>query len=67
MNTGSAQFATLALVASNYVLKAASHEGRLDSRDKPDHDGNVVFMGSGLIAAQCPGMTARFRFSHSFP
>jgi hypothetical protein len=37
-------------------------EGRVqdvDARHKGEHDdwNSVVFMGSGLIAAQCPGMT----------
>jgi len=29
----------------------------VDGRDKPYHDGNAVFMGSGLRPLACPGMT----------
>jgi hypothetical protein len=30
----------------------------VDGRDKPGHDGEAVFMGSGLRPSACPGMTA---------
>ncbi len=29
----------------------------MDGRDKPDHDGSAVFMGSGLFATRSPGKT----------
>ena len=54
----------LALGASIHVLNTTSGSPGedVDGRDKPDHDGRAVFMGSGLSAPRCPGMTVRHEF-----
>jgi len=44
----------LALVASIHVLNTASAEEDVDGRHEADHDGSVVFMGSGLGPRAAP-------------
>ena len=58
MNTTLLQIVMLAVVASIHARLRPSTSEDVNGRDKPGYDGNVVFMGSGLRPAACPGMTA---------